>query len=418
VSACTIVARNYLAHARVLAASYARHHPGRRLSVLVTDGHVDDGMSFAPASEPFEIILPHELPLDGREYRRMASIYDVTELATALKAVFLQHLLDRDRDAVVYLDPDIEIFAPLDELDRLAREHGIVLIPHMLRPIPSDGRKPSFADVAASGVYNLGFIAVDDAARPWLEWWGERLRRDCLMAPQEGMFVDQRFIDFLPAFFAPCILRDPAYNVAYWNLHERRVTWTGARYEVAGRPLRFFHFSGFSPLQPHRLSKHQGTAPRIVLADEPDLARLCHDYAARVLGAGFRQCAAIPYGFSGTAHGVPLDRRMRRLYREGLLAAERGVAAEPPCPLDPAEAKEFVEWVRHPQALEALPPRSRAALLIQEGPYLGSRNPLVRAAQWALLRLLRPLLLHDQRVGRALLQGVDEVAAERDGAAS
>ena len=411
-TACTIVARNYLAHARVLAASYARHHPGRRLSVLVVDAAA---AAEALRAEPFETVLPDQLPLSEDEFRCMASIYEVMELATALKPFFLRFLLDRGSEVALFLDPDIEIFAPLDEVERLGREHGIVLIPHTLRPIPADGRKPTSAELAVSGVYNLGFIAVARSARPCLEWWGARLRRDCLVAPEEGLFVDQRLMDFLPAFFTPCIFRDPTYNVAYWNLHEREVTWTGARYEVAGAPLRFFHFSGFDPMIPDVLSKHQGTTPRIVLGAHPDLARLCREYAEHLFAAGYHNCVRAPYGFATTAHGVPFDRVMRRVYRKGLLNAERGAGPAPPDPLDPREAAAFIEWVGTPQVLEALSPRSRAAALIQDGPYLGSQFKLVRLAQRALLRVLRPLIIHEQLVARALLQTVDEITDHRNG---
>jgi hypothetical protein len=411
-TACTIVARNYLAHARVLAASYARHHPGRRLSVLLVDGADGDE---ARGAESFEIILPRQLPLAEDEFRRMASIYEVMELATALKPFLLRFLLDRGSEVAVFLDPDIEIFAPL-EVQARAREHGIVLIPHTLRPIPADERKPTLAEIAVSGVYNLGFIAVGPSARPCLEWWGDRLRRDCLVAPEEGLFVDQRLMDFLPAFFSPCILRDPTYNVAYWNLHERDVTWTDAGYEVAGAPLRFFHFSGFDPTIPDVLSKHQGATPRIVLGERPTLARLCREYAQHLFEAGYRECARVPYGFAATANGVVFDRTMRRVYRRALLEAERGTALAPPDPLDPGQADAFMAWIATPRVLEALSPRSRAAALIHDGPQLGSRFAVVRLVQRALLRMLRPLLIHEELVARALLQTVSEVLEHRNGA--
>ena len=61
------------------------------------------------------------------------------------------------------------------------------------------------------------------------------------------MFTDQRWVDFAPSFFDHFILKDPTYNVAYWNLHERDLEWTDGRYLVNGQPLTFFHFSGFVP---------------------------------------------------------------------------------------------------------------------------------------------------------------------------
>ncbi len=404
--ACTIVARNYLAHARVLASSYTARHPGERLHVLVVDGEAG---GFDPASQPFTMHLPAELPLPAGEFRRMAAIYDVTELATAVKPFFLRLLLDRGADALLFLDPDVEVYAPLDELGALAREHGIVLIPHSLAPIPQDGKRPTPKDIAQAGVYNLGFIGIGPEAGPFLEWWGERLRRDCLMAVEEGFHVDQRLLDFLPAYYSPHVLRDPALNVAYWNLHERDVRSTGEGYAVDGQALRFFHFSGFDPERPHLLSKHMGDRPRILLSERPDLERLCRAYAQRLIASGYREVQALPYGFSRTPAGLPLDRRMRRLYREALLAAERGPGQMPPDPLDPAQAEAFTEWLNAPESFDALPARSRLMFLIEALPYLGSRNPAVRLVQSGLLRVLRPLIDHERRVARALLDVMDEL---------
>ena len=39
----------------------------------------------------------------GDEYRKMASIYDVLELATAIKPLFLRYLLDRGGESAMFL---------------------------------------------------------------------------------------------------------------------------------------------------------------------------------------------------------------------------------------------------------------------------------------------------------------------------
>lgn len=317
---CMIIAQNYLAQARVLADSIARYHDGARLSVLIIDAR----SSTEHAEERFDLVTPSELDLSESEFRKMAIIYDVTELATALKPWLLRLLLDRGEAPVVYLDPDTEAFTSLAEVGHLAQQHDIVLIPHALKPTPDDGLRPTPNDIAQSGVYNLGFIAVGTGARSLLDWWSTRLSRDCVVAPEEGLFVDQRLMDFVPGYFRHHVHRDPSYNVAYWNLHERSVTRTDSGFEVNGAPLRFFHFSGYDPLRPDQLSKHQEPNPRTRLAESPDLNRLCDEYGERLLDAGYREAAVRPYALGVSAGGLPFDRRVRRLYRRALIAFEGG----------------------------------------------------------------------------------------------
>ena len=137
--ACTIIAKNYVAFARVLARSHAEHHPGSRLFTLVIDdveGYLD------PAAEPFELVDVPEIGIE--HYDRMAALYTVLELSTAVKPWLLRHLLhERGLERVVYLDPDIRIYDPLTEVDDLLRENQLVVTPHATDAMPRVGRKPS-----------------------------------------------------------------------------------------------------------------------------------------------------------------------------------------------------------------------------------------------------------------------------------
>jgi glycosyltransferase involved in cell wall biosynthesis len=342
----TIVARNYLAQARVLAASLERLDDGPQLSVLVLD---DEGeLELDDSREPFEIVRPRDLDIAPREFHHMATIYDVTELATALKPWFLRQLLESD-DVACFLDPDIEVFSSLEEIEQLARSHSIVLTPHTTRPMPRDGKLPSEETIRLAGVFNLGFIAVSREAGPFLAWWSERLRRDCRIAVARGLFVDQRWVDFVPSYFEHAVLHDDGYNVAYWNMHEREVKLGSNGYEVNGRPLKFLHYSGFDPLRPHLLSKYQGGEPRILLEDHFEIAHLCHRYATRLFAAGHLEASAAPYRFGYTAHGVVIDDRMRRVYTEALAGEEaRGMTTSLPDPFTPAGAESFLAWLAAP----------------------------------------------------------------------
>lgn len=402
---CTIVAQNYLAQARVLAESYARVAGGRRLQVLVVDGRDSDG-----PEEPFDVLRPSELALDGVEFRTMAAIYDDVELATSLKPWLLRALLDRGAETAIYLDPDVEVFAALDEAAELAAAHEAVLVPHVLGELPADGLKPSRRDLVVAGTYNLGFIAVGRGGARFLDWWGERLRRDCIVAVEEALFVDQRQLDAAPAYFDVHVLRDPGWDVAYWNLHERELTWNGDAYEVDGRPLRFFHFSGFDPTRPDRLSRHGGDVPRVRVAADSVLERLCRGYARRLHDAGWDVVRRIPYGYGTSLLGTPLDRPTRRLLRAALLAYEAGEAdAPPPNPLEPEGAAAFDDWARSPDVVQLLPPLARARWYLDTGPSLASPRRWVRAARSLVLRLVRVSTHHQRQVDQALIEAVADL---------
>jgi hypothetical protein len=129
---CTIVARNYLAYARVLAESFLAQDPLGECSVLVIDdiaGEIDDTL------EPFKVIHPSDLDIE--RFEGMAGMYDVTELATAVKPWLLEHLLKHGEGApIAYFDPDIRFYASVAEIEQLAVEHGLVLTPHITEPIP------------------------------------------------------------------------------------------------------------------------------------------------------------------------------------------------------------------------------------------------------------------------------------------
>ena len=291
---CTIAARNYQASTLLLVRTFAEHHPDVHVTVLYVDARPEDHF----LDYPCEVLSPDALPIDRDDFLRMATYYDVTELSTALKPVLLQHLLDRGAASVMYLDPDIEVFAPLDDLFDLAERHQIALTPHVLGPMPRDGLNVREETIVASGQFNLGFIAVDDRARPLLDYWWERTRVHSLSDHARGYFVDQRWLDVVPVFYEHAICGDPTCNVAYWNLHERSLDVDDGTYTIDGAPLRFFHYSGHDAKQPEKLSRHVVEPERIVVADHPALRRLLHERSTRVraVEAVRRDRAPVPMG--------------------------------------------------------------------------------------------------------------------------
>lgn len=346
---CTIIAANYRPQARVLARSITRHHPDARLQVLVIDDDV--GAAKPLADEPFDIIAPAELPISAREFHEMAACYQVMELATAVKPALLMELLARhESQPVLYLDPDVMVFAPLDDVFAIAEQHPIILTPHATVPMPRDGCKPTEYDILASGAWNLGCIAVSAGAAPFLRWWAQRLRLDALADHANMLFTDQRWVDLAAGYFDIHPRRDPGYNVAYWNIDQRTVECGSDGYLVNGSPLVFFHFSGFDPRRPHLLSKHQGDRPRIKLSEYPVIRGLCRTYGDLLSAEGLDQCRELPYRWDQLPDGAPLTRAIRASIRRALLDRDTGGASErPPDPFDPSSLPAFWNWLASPE---------------------------------------------------------------------
>jgi hypothetical protein len=324
-TACTIVTRSYLSYANVLAESYLRHHPRGRIYVLVLDG-VPPGALTAPGVVPLE---PEALGLPY--FRELAFKYDPTELATALKPTLLAYLLER-APTVLYLDPDMLVLRPFDALHHVQRSADVVLTPHTLAPYPLDGLRPNEPGMLVTGVFNLGLISMRRSrdVPALLAWWESRLRDGAVIDLANGSFTDQKWADLVPSYAAStAILRDPAYNVAYWNLHERPLERRGSSYFVAGRPLVCFHFSGFDPRDPSTLSHRvsPGLARSAVRPNTP-LADLLRDYAALHESHGWAQHSRDEYGFARLSNGDPIGTAMRRRYL-GLEPAERARLGDP-----------------------------------------------------------------------------------------
>jgi glycosyltransferase involved in cell wall biosynthesis len=340
--ACTIVAHNYLPLARLVARSFLDHHPNSRFVVAFIDRPLE---SRAMEGECFEILPISDVDFGDEGFEHMATGYNVTEFATSVKPYVLRHLVDQ-ADCVLYLDPDIFVYAPLDPLIDATIAAGWSVTPHCLAPIVRNGSGPTEQEIMAAGVYNLGYIGVTPRAVPFLEWWAERLRRDSVIDPSNQLFTDQRWVDLAVPIFAPHIERSPAYNVAYWNLDQRRLWFDGDIPMVDDEPLRFFHFSGYSPKNPHWLSKYQPHTPRVLMSDHPEVVRLCGDYA-RMMAHYSASSGPLPtYGWADAIPGLPFTDNLRRYFRSEMLAADEDGLPLPPTPLVEGGAARFEQWLR------------------------------------------------------------------------
>lgn len=270
--------------------------------------------AFDSAAESFEIRYLSDLALPN--FKKFVFRYTILEFNTAVKPWMFSWLFNhRKYEKVIYIDPDIYIYDRLTEVDEaLNAGHLMVLTPH-LTGLLDDDKKPSELDILQAGTYNLGFLAVakhPDTNR-FLEWWQSKLEYDCVVDLARGLFVDQKWMDLVPGMFSGVsVLRNPGYNVAYWNLKHRTVTENNGKFYVNGERLVFFHFSGVNPSNTSPLSKHQD---RFNLMNIGSAAVLVERYASEVLVNGHENCRKWEYYYNKFSNGVKINDFVRMAYR-------------------------------------------------------------------------------------------------------
>lgn len=305
----TIISKNYISYARTLFNSFSKYNPGIKMFALLADKV--DGY-FDIEKESFEIIEADTLGIDN--FGSFSFKYNIVEFNTAVKPFFFKHLFVKcNFKKVVYFDPDILFFKSILEIFDLLDRYSIVLTPHIITPLPDDKRTPQDIDILKAGCFNLGFIGLSNGPNVYrlLCWWTERLYDKCLQAPLFGYAVDQTWLSLVTSFFDDYfILKDPGYNVAYWNLHERVIS-KKEEFLVNKRPLYFFHFSGFNPDDLTRISSFQN---RFKLIDVPELREIFEIYKKSLVDNGYYRTYKLPYYYGFLKNGLRINKFMRRIY--------------------------------------------------------------------------------------------------------
>lgn len=313
IHAFTSFSYSYLNRARVLASTLKLQHPDWILWAVLTDKE-PEGFSFDLSQEDFDRLLTAE-DLFGEATDAWLFGHDVVEACTAVKGkASVEILKSPGCEKLVYFDPDIAVINPMDEVIDLLDTHSIVLTPHQTDPEPRSDRRAIQDNEIASlnyGTFNLGFVAIanDTEGRRFAQWWDDRLRDWCHDRLDIGVFVDQKWCNLVPCFFDNVkVLRDPGYNVASWNLSQRKMRYddTGTAL-INGRPLRFYHFTKLGPVGDVMTQRYA--------LDNTEIYELWWWYRQQVLSAS---SDAIPRGwwyYGAFDNGEQIPKAARELYR-------------------------------------------------------------------------------------------------------
>ena len=319
----TIVAKNYTGLAQVLEAS-VRRNSDADFFIFVADEWKAAGQ-FQQAL-PANVLTAREVLGIGREeWEQMAFKYNLVEFCTAIKAACFQYLFGKGYDQLLYLDPDVYVFNPLQPVFDQLKEASIVVTPHILNV--QTLFKGNYNDYLflLNGTFNLGFLGLKRSATTdqFLAWWHHRLKEHSFFDNDRGTATDQKWMNLLPALFAPddfVISRHRGMNVAPWNFHERKIVVEDGVFYVKDRdndssskePLLFVHFSGYDYSQ---AGDGQMVHKTTKMTDHADLQPVFEAYGDALAISQFKKYSALTYSYNMFENGVGIISLHRRMYR-------------------------------------------------------------------------------------------------------
>lgn len=184
------------------------------------------------------------------------SYYPKGQIDCIARVYFIKLLLESGYTKVISLDNDMELFAPMDDIFWELLYNDAIVTPHILKPLPNDGKHPSMEDIVFSGNYNSAFFACNQHAKPFIDWWFEITTLKPNLSPKEGHFAEQGWLRFIGDFLEDVvILKDTRYNVAYWNYKQRDLQKRDDTWYTTDGPMVLYHYSGL--VNAEKISQHQ-----------------------------------------------------------------------------------------------------------------------------------------------------------------
>ncbi|HLP67346.1 MAG TPA: rhamnan synthesis F family protein [Rhizobium sp.] len=302
----------YLSRARILAQSLRLANPSWTIWAVIVD-LPPAGFCDTDWESDFDFILNPEVLFP--DWKAFVFKHDIVEACTAVKGKAMQYILAGGAKKVVYLDPDIAVFHPLDDIATELETASVILTPHQVEPNESPSDFQDNEQISLKyGIYNLGFIAVknDEIGNAVASWWSDCLYRACYDQIEDGIFTDQKYCDLIPALFDRVrIERRPGFNVASWNISRRniRVTRNG---DITANDdlLRFYHFTKIN-------SDGEGMTTRFG-AGNYSVFEIWNWYKRRLRALDHPDIPRRYWHYGCLEDGTPIPKRVRHFFRNNL----------------------------------------------------------------------------------------------------
>lgn len=237
-----ICSKEYLGHYRILFKSL-QEHTRKSTQILYHIGEVEEAF---------------DEKVDITDWFDKAIYDDKLTRICSLRARAVLDALEKGYDNVVFLGAKVEFFDHPQELVWALDSASAVVTPHILQPLPEDGKYPSNASVSWTGHISTDIVSFYNCERirKFLKWQDEIMRTKC--ATTHYTYLDQSWLNFLPFFVKDVhILHDARFNVAYWNRTQRDMHLENGVWQTNDGKMVCFQYSGLERGREEQISRHQ-----------------------------------------------------------------------------------------------------------------------------------------------------------------
>ncbi len=244
---CTIITASHLDYALALHFSLLQFEAEAPFYVLITDELPEDKLDWAQLPQ-FKLLKLSSFNANEQAKAIIEKYREAPDfMRWSLKSVLMLYLLeDLSFDEVVFLDCDLCFYEELSPIKQQLSRASVLLSPHWRSRDPISD-PANFRLNFTDGMYNGGFVGASQAGIEALKWWRDACLYRCERTREEGLYVDQKYLDIMPAQFQGTqINHHRGCNVANWNLSENTRT-KGENGEILIRgkwPIIFIHYSG------------------------------------------------------------------------------------------------------------------------------------------------------------------------------
>lgn len=243
----TTATNKRLHEARVLAESVKTHHPDSIFVLCLVEEAICPDAKLENNID--EIVLAKDLGI--RQFSTFIFKYDKHEAIHAVKGKMYQYLMEKyiGNCNFIFLESTMLVTDCFQELlEEMNRGASIILTPHHSSPSITWDCWDEMGTLKY-GTFQSGLMALrrSSVSERFVKWFCTRLERFCFQDPEVSLFYDQKWLNLAPAFFDVTVMRHEGYNLAGWNLHERKLfRSTDGSITVNQKLLRCINFTNDS----------------------------------------------------------------------------------------------------------------------------------------------------------------------------